>query len=387
LKKIILKKGKEKSFINRHPWVFSGAVQSSENLENGGIAALYTADNQILGHGFFTNKSQIVCRVFDYDLKYDGSENYWSKKMENIFHFKQSLINKEETNCYRLIHSEGDFLPGLVADVYDEVLVLQIGTKGIEKMLPLFTKIFQNLDFKYIYVKNKNQSKNTDHIEINGWITEKGPEKIVVKEHGFLFEIDIIHGQKTGFFIDQRENRNILKQFCEDKKVLNTFAYSGGFSVYAMAGKASLVHSVDISADAISICDKNITLNNFKGEHQSFATDCFEFLNNLPTQYDVIVLDPPAFAKNSAAVNKAARGYKEINMKAIKNIAPNGLIFTFSCSQHIDTNLFQKIVFSAAADAKRNVRILKHLSQAECHPQNIFHPESEYLKGLIIHVE
>ena len=385
---ILLKPKKERAVINRHPWLFTGAVQQFPDAENGEIVQVVSNEKGLLGYGFYNPNSQICCRLFEFSqTPVEINEEYWRTKIENAFKLRQRIIDFSHTNCYRLLHAEGDFFPGIIADVYDDTIVAQILIKGTEKLLPIIEAEFLRLGYKHIYLKTKSSSQVLEGINAQNWRTEPKPMPLLAMENGQKFYIDVETGQKTGFFIDQRDNRELLKSFAKDKKILNTFSYSGGFSVYALAGNAALVHSVDISKEAIAQCDANVAINNGEGAHQSFAMDCFDYLKQTQEEYDIIVLDPPAFAKNARSVPNATRGYKELNMVAMKKIKAGGLIFTFSCSQNIDKALFQKIVFGAAADARRNVRILQHLSQTPDHPVNIFHPEGEYLKGLLLWVE
>lgn len=388
MQSLILKTKKERAVINRHPWLFTGAVQTTPEVENGEIVEIRSNDGGLLGYGFFNPNSQICCRIFEFTQNpVEINEAYWRTKIENALLLRKTLIDLSHTNCYRLLHAEGDFFPGIIADVYGEVIVLQILVKGTERLLPFLKEEFVRQGFKHIYLKTKSSSQVLEGITSLDWLTEPVPMPIEVIENNQKFNVDCENGQKTGFFIDQRNNRQLVKTYSQGKKVLNTFSYTGGFSVYALAGGAAEVHSVDISKDAIAQCDTNIEKNGYADRHQSFAMDCFDYLKQTTEVYDIMVLDPPAFAKNARSVPNATRGYKELNMMAIKKIKSGGLIFTFSCSQNIDKLLFQKIVFGAAADARRNVRILKHLSQTPDHPVNIFHPEGEYLKGLLLWVE
>jgi 23S rRNA (cytosine1962-C5)-methyltransferase len=288
-----------------------------------------------------------------------------------------------------LLHAEGDFLPGIIADVYANVVVLQILIRGIEQRKELILEAFKRNGFPTIYLKTKSSSQNIEEISSqSGWLSGSGEGKVITKENGLLFNVDFIEGQKTGFFIDQRDNRQLLKTLSNGKKVLNTFCYTGGFSVYALAGGATEVHSVDISTEAVKLSEENVLLNFPNAAHKGFAIDCFDYLKDMPeNEYDLIVLDPPAFAKNARAIDNASRGYKQINMRAFKKIKPGGILFTFSCSQNISKDLFQKIIFGAAADVGRNVRIIHQLHQPADHPVNIYHPEGEYLKGLALWVE
>ena len=389
MNKIVLKSGRERSIVNRHPWIFSGAVKQMPQADNGEIVQVVTNNDEHLGYGFFSPNSQITCRLFSFaNVDEQIDFNYWRDKIYNAYRLRKSVIDFENTNIFRLICAEGDFFPGLIIDVYNEVAVVQILIKGVERISNHIFKALNELGYKYIYLKTK---QNTQLLEGvlggNNWIDAKPEHQVIATEHGVKFAVDVEHGQKTGFFIDQRENRKLVGQYSKGKKVLNTFCYSGGFSLYALEGGASLVHSVDSSKDAIQLCEQNVGIINRKDAHQSYVEDCFDFLKTCDNNYDIIILDPPAFAKTARAVDNAARGYKNLNLLGIKKVAPGGMIFTFSCSQHIDKDLFRKIVFSAAADAQRNVRIIKQLSQPEDHPINIYHPEGEYLKGLMLQVD
>lgn len=388
MKSLLIKPKKERAFINRHPWLFTGAVERLPDAENGEIVEVISKEKGLLGYGFYNPNSQICCRLFEFSqTPVEINQQYWRTKIEKAFMLRQSILDLSTTNCYRLLHAEGDFFPGIIADVYNDTVVAQILIKGTEQILPIIEEELLRLGFKHIYLKTKSSSQKIEGINAENWLTTPAKMPVEVIENGQKYFVNVETGQKTGFFIDQRNNRNLVKTFSKGAKLLNTFCYSGGFSVYALAGGAKEVHSVDISKDAIAQCDENVALNGFGANHKSFAMDCFEYLKHMEDVYDIIVLDPPAFAKSAKNVNNATRGYKEINLMAIKKIKPGGLIFTFSCSQNIDKMLFQKIVFGAAADAKRNVRILKHLSQTPDHPINIYHPEGEYLKGLLLWVE
>lgn len=387
---LTLKPKREKAILNRHPWIFSGAIEKRPKASEGDIIEVKDCFNNVLGYGFYSERSQISCRMFDWNSSASdfSSVSYWEQKIKHALSLRSSVV-PADTNCYRLLHAEGDFLPGIIADVYGEVLVVQILTKGTETIKELLFDAFENSGFKNIYVKSKTSSLVLEDVRTEAnWARGSHPSPIQVMEHGLKFQIDIIEGQKTGFFLDQRENRNLLKDYCKDKTVLNAFSYTGGFSVYAMAAEAKEVHSLDISKDAVKGAEENVKLNFPSSPHKGVVEDCFEFLKTMPANYyDVIVLDPPAFAKSAKAVDNASRGYKQINMRAFQKIKPGGMLFTFSCSQNIDKDLFQKIVFGAAADAKRNVRIIHQLHQPADHPINIFHPEGEYLKGLGLWVE
>ncbi len=389
-KKIILKSGRERSLINRHPWLFSGAVKQLPNAENGEIVMIVTNHNELLGYGFFSTQSQIVCRIFEFTNEPITIDvNYWRNKLQNAFELRKKFIDSAVTSCYRLLHAEGDFFPGIIADVYADVLVLQLLIKGTEQISEILFPLFKEMGFNYIYLKTKQSTQLLEQVEsVSTWVYEPKEMPVMVLENGNKFSINVETGQKTGFFIDQRKNRQILASYSSQKTVLNTFSYSGGFSIYALAAGAKLVHSVDSSKDAIALCDENVNLCGHANKHQSFVSDVFDYLKQAPANlYDIIILDPPAFAKHSRAVDNAAKGYKNLNKLGFQKVKKGGLIFTYSCSQHIDKDLFRKIVFSAAAETGRNVRILEQLSQPEDHPINIYHPEGEYLKGLLMVVD
>jgi len=348
------------------------------------------SSGKIMGYGFYSEKSQISCRMFEWSQRNDfHEESYWLEKINHAIAIRKQHVIHDGTNAYRLIHAEGDFLPGIIIDVYGEAAVVQILIKGIENRKDLIFSALNKAGFKNLYIKSKTSSHVMEDIEAaSGWATGKTETPVIISEHNVKFSVDFIEGQKTGFFLDQRENRQLLRDLSKDKIVLNTFSYTGGFSVYAFAGGAKEVHSVDISEGAVEGAMENVKLNFPNANHKGITKDCFEFLKEIPDNYyDIIVLDPPAFAKNARAVDNAARGYKQINMRAFKKIKPGGMVFTFSCSQNISKDLFQKIVFGAAADARRNVRIIHQLHQPADHPINIYHPEGEYLKGLVLWVE
>ena len=391
MQQLILKSGRDRSLINRHPWVFSGAVKQLPQAENGEMVQVLSNNGQLLGYGFFSPNSQITCRVFEFTAKpivIDGA--FWAHKIIQAHKLRQLFINQMLTNTYRLIHAEGDFLPGVIIDVYHEVAVVQLLIRGTERIKEhIFNALFE-IGIRHIYIKTKSSTQRLEEVASpSEWVNNNRPAAYPIDtiENSIRFMIDVEKGQKTGFFIDQRENRKLVGQYAAGKKVLNTFSYSGGFSLYALAAGATLVHSVDSSREAIEMCDKNVHTNGWQNRHEGFCEDVFDYMQKTEVDYDIMVLDPPAFAKNARAVPNATRGYKNLNLIAFKKIKPGGLIFTFSCSQHIDRDLFRKVVFGAAADAGRNVRIIRQLTQPEDHPINIFHPEGEYLKGLMLHVE
>ncbi len=389
---LYLKPKRERSIIHRHPWIFSGAVDKlDQNAKEGDIVEIFSADKKLLGYGFLSPNSQITCRMFEWTqtpIDVD-TEDYWHGKIARALEIRKKLVISESTNCYRLLHAEGDFFPGIIADVYDNVVVVQILVKATEQRKQLIVNAIKRCGFEHIYVKSKTSSHVIEDVQLaSGWLAGEQSVPAVAIENNVKFYVDYIEGQKTGFFIDQRDNRLLLQQLSKGKKVLNTFSYTGGFSAYAVAGGATEVVSVDISKEAVEMADKNVRLNYPKANHVSVAADCFDYLKEMPeNEFDLIVLDPPAFAKSARAVDNASRGYKQINMRAFQKIKPGGILFTFSCSQNISKELFQKIVFGAAADARRNVRIIHQLHQPCDHPINIYHPEGEYLKGLVLWVE
>ncbi len=392
MQRIIIKKGRERALINRHPWIFSGAVQIMPDAELGEILSVYSYDNRLIGYGFYAPGTQIVCRVFEYtDTETDVlSQEYWTEKVRKAYDIRKRYVISEQTNAYRLINAEGDFFPGLIADVYKNTVVVQLLIRGTDKILDFIIDALKAIGFEKVYLKAKEVAGRLENVERKkGWVSGKtGDTKIEIIENGVKFWVDIESGQKTGFFLDQRDARMLIKQYSKGAKVCNTFSYSGGFSLYALYAGAELVHSVDSSKIAVELIEENLKLNNIAPEkHQSYAEDVFKFLKNTENKYDLIVLDPPAFAKTAKAVPNATRGYKELNLIAFRNINPGGIVFTFSCSQKITRDLFRKIVFGAAADAKRNIRILHQTTQPPDHPVNIYHPENEYLKGLVLYVE
>ena len=388
---LVLLPKKERSIINRHPWIFSGAVKQIRNASDGDIVEIVGNDAKVLGYGFYSQKSQIVCRMFEWSDHPQDFETveYWQKKIESAILLRKGTVFNNSTNTYRLIHAEGDFLPGIIIDVYAEVAVLQILITGVERIKTLIQSALLNLGFNHRYLKTKVSAHVLEDVQKESeWLSGGVAAPVIVRENDVTFAVDFVKGQKTGFFIDQRDNRKLLESYCEGKRVLNAFSYSGGFSVYALKGKAIEVCSLDISKDAIATAEENVRMNGYDSNHKGIVKDCFEYLKDMEENlFDIIVLDPPAFAKHARAVENASRGYKQINLRAFQKIRPNGIVFTFSCSQNISKDLFQKIVFSAAADARRNVRIIHQLHQPLDHPINIFHPEGEYLKGLVLSVE
>ena len=392
MQKLIIKKGRERSMVNRHPWIYSGAVEVLPKAEIGEILSVYRHDDQLIGYGFYAPGTQIVCRVFEYTKEQTDvlSQAYWTDKLEKAYAIRKKFIISDQTNAFRLVNAEGDFFPGLIADVYNDTVVVQFLIKGTEIIKDFIINALKTLGYEFVYLKTKEVSGRLEGVDsLKGWISaEEGNEEIEIVENGVKFQVNIETGQKTGFFLDQRDARMLIKQYSKDAVVCNTFSYSGGFSLYALEAGAEMVHSIDSSKPAVDLIEKNLELNNVAPErHESYAEDVFKFLKKTENKYDLIVLDPPAFAKTAKAVKNATRGYKELNLTAFRKIKPGGIVFTFSCSQKITRDLFRKIVFGAAADAKRNIRILHQTTQPPDHPINIYHPENEYLKGLVLYVE
>lgn len=389
--KIILKSGKEQSIRRFHPWIFSGAIKKiyGEPAE-GDIVTVYDNNENFLAFGHYQPGS-IAVRILSFEDTEPDTE-FFRRRIRSAYDFRKSLglIDNQSINVYRLIHAEGDNLPGLIADYYNGVVVLQMHSVGMYRIRKEIAEIISGLPgtrLKAIYDKSESTLPYKAGIDAKNEFIYGDSEPVVVTENGFKFKIDWTTGQKTGFFIDQRENRKLLNDFTQGRSVLNMFGYTGAFSVYAMKD-AGLVHSVDSSASATALADENIRLNfGDDNRHSSFQVDAFEFLNDIKDKYDLIILDPPAFAKHNNALANALQGYKRLNMKAIEQIKPGGIIFTFSCSQVVTRENFRKSVFAAAANTGRNVRILHQMSQPPDHPVNIYHPESEYLKGLVLYVE
>lgn len=389
IKEIRLKPGKERSIERRHPWVFSGALMPGhEKLADGTVVHLLTPEKKVLATGFYS-PSSIAVRILHFG-KTVPDEFFFNNAISRCFELRNQLglPKPGHTNCYRLSHGEGDGFPGLVIDVYDNTAVIQCHTPGYLQFIHLIQQAVldgSQGNIRFVYLKSKEILGQKQEMP-DGFIGENGNTEIIVLENGRKFKVNIATGQKTGFFIDQRNNRDLLTQFCKNRKVLNTFSYSGGFSVYALTAGASQVTSVDISQKAIDLCNANIELNG-GGHHDAVTADVVDYIKEVGNDYDIIILDPPAFAKHLSARHKAVIGYKRINTEAIKRIKKNGFIFTFSCSQAVDPALFESTVCAAAIEAGRNVRILHRMGQPADHPVSIFHPEGNYLKGLIIHVE
>ena len=394
MKKIILRKGKEESLGRFHPWIFSGAIHHTEcdvPLEEGDIVEVLSFDGQFLAIGHWQIGS-IAVRVLTFKQQ-PINQSFWAKRFSAALDVRKAIgvAGREDNDIYRLVHGEGDNLPGLVVDVYGSTAVMQAHSVGMHVCrndLANALKEVMGDDLKAVYYKSETTLPFKAQLgQENGFLWGESNDD-VARENGLQFHIDWLKGQKTGFFVDQRENRKLLEQYAAGKRVLNMFCYTGGFSVYAMRGGAELVHSVDASAKAIELTKANAELN-FPGDkrHEAYAEDAFKFLERAGSEYDLVVLDPPAFAKHKDALRNALKGYTRLNAIAFKKIKKGGILFTFSCSQAVSKELFRTTVFSAAAIAGRKVRILHQLTQPADHPINIYHPEGEYLKGLVLYVE
>lgn len=388
---ITLRHGKEQSAKRLHPWIFSGAIaKMSGTPDEGDLVKVYSADGEFLAIGHY-QKSSIAVRILSFnDIAID--QNFWNERIASAYNYRKQLglVNNSETNCYRLVHGEGDNLSGLVIDYYNGTAVVQCHSVGMFKNLDCIAKALQQTmgeQLTAIYNKSESTLPFKAGIENNDGLLWGEIKTENALEYGNSFFIDWIQGQKTGFFIDQRENRKLVEHYAKGKSVLNTFCYTGGFSVYALRGGAKKVVSVDCSARAIELTDKTVAMNFPDAEHTSVVSDTFKYLDNNKDEFDLIILDPPAFAKHGKVLNNALQGYKRLNMKAIEQIKKGGILFTFSCSQAVSKEEFRKSVFAAAANTKRNVRILHQLTQPADHPISIYHPEGEYLKGLVLQIE
>lgn len=389
-KRVILKRGKEESLKRFHPWVFSGAIARMDKVEEGDLVTVYDHEGNLIGNGHFQIGS-IAVRILSFDdTEIDG--NFFLRRLCEAFKMRQALgLLRPDNNAFRLVHGEGDFLPGLVIDIYGTTAVMQAHSPGMHFARHLIADALTQLPdgvVKNVYYKSETTLPYKAQLDPQNTYIKGAFDSDVAMENGLKFHVDWLKGQKTGFFVDQRENRALLEHYAKDRRVLNMFCYTGGFSFYALRGGAELVHSVDSSAKAISLTDANVELNFPDCErHQSFAVDAFKYLDEMTTSYNLIILDPPAFAKHKSALRNALIGYRKLNAKAFEKIEPGGILFTFSCSQAVNKEQFRLAVFSAAAMSKRKVRILHQLTQPADHPINIYHPEGEYLKGLVLYVE
>ena len=389
MKQVYLKRGKEESLLRFHPWVFSGAIHHlDDGIEEGDVVRVVSEKGVFIAVGHYQQGS-ISVRVLTFnDVEIDDA--FWHSRIQSALNMRQDigLANSSNTNAFRLVHGEGDLLPGLIIDVYDKTAVMQAHSIGMHMSRHAIAKALAEVmkgRIENIYYKSETTLPFME--PENGFLLGNSDDNIAI-ENGLRFYVDWLRGQKTGFFVDQRENRALLEKYAKGKRVLNMFCYTGGFSFYAMRGGAQLVHSVDSSAKAIGLTRRNVELN-FPGDprHEAFCEDAFKYLDSSSHTYDLIILDPPAFAKHRGALHNALKGYTRLNEKAFEKIEKGGILFTFSCSQVVSKDHFRNAVFTAAAQAKRKVRILHQLHQPADHPINIYHPEGEYLKGLVLYVE
>lgn len=393
--KIVLKKGKEESLMRFHPWIFSGAISHSDATPvEGDVVDVFTCEQKFIARGHCQIGS-IAVRVLTFEESEEVDEKWWEKKIGEAYDMRRSLmIFDNNTTCYRLVHGEGDLLPGLVVDVYGKTAVVQAHSVGMflsrkEIAAAIVAVMGEGIDA--VYDKSSGTLPYNAEVEpLDGYIYRREGAKSdnIVLENGLKFNVDWVKGQKTGFFIDQRENRELVKHYSKGKRVLNTFCYTGGFSVYSLSGGATKVTSVDSSAKAVEMAESNVKLNfGDDAPHSGLVVDALDYLKKIDGEYDLIILDPPAFAKHRDALNNALKAYRRINSQAMSQIAHGGILFTFSCSQAVSKEQFRNSIFSAAAIAGRRVKILHQLTQPADHPINIYHPEGEYLKGLVVYVE
>lgn len=389
---IQLSRGKEESLRRFHPWVFSGAIHSmDESIEEGDTVSVVAADGSPLGTGHYQIGSIAVRMLTDKDVRIDN--DFYRSRLMQAARLRLSLgLIRPDNNAFRLVHGEGDFLPGLIVDVYGSTAVLQAHSPGMHYARQIIAETLVDLPeigIRNVYYKSETTLPYKAALDPQNDYIIGGYDTDVAVENSLKFHVDWLKGQKTGFFVDQRDNRSLLRSFAKGRKVLNMFCYTGGFSVYALQGGAELVHSVDSSAKAVALTQANVDLNfGSDAPHEAYAVDAFKYLADMPSgAYDLVVLDPPAFAKHRSAIRNALRGYQRLNAKAMEKMPSGSILFTFSCSQAITKEQFRLAVFSAAAQTGRRVRILHQLTQPADHPVNIYHPEGEYLKGLVLYIE
>jgi 23S rRNA (cytosine1962-C5)-methyltransferase len=388
-----LKKGKEYSIQRNHPWVFSGAIQQiPKSLEDGSLVKVFSFDDQFLATGHYQGGGSISVRIVSFsDIEIDQS--FWNNIIMQAATYRTSLGLKgnKETNSYRLFHGEGDSIPGLIIDVYNQIAVIQTHSIGMHMNRQFIANAIQSefsgiIDTIYLRCKDTLPERYAQSVEDEFLLGTH--EEATILENGCAFKINVITGQKTGFFLDQRENRDLLASMSKGKEILNCFCYTGGFSIYALKSGATTIDSVDISQKAMDLLEENLTLNKFKGAHHSTCANVMQYLNDADTKiYDIVIVDPPAFAKSIHKRHNAVQAYKRLNSLAFKKVKNGGFLFTFSCSQVVGTQLFYDTIVAAGLDAGKKVRVVKSLSQGPDHPVNLFHPEGHYLKGLVLYVE
>jgi 23S rRNA (cytosine1962-C5)-methyltransferase len=393
--KILLKPEREKSLLRKHPWIFTGAIKSVDGKPNNGeTTEIFSFDGKFLGRGAYSKESQIACRIWSFEENEEINSEFFQRRLQNAIQLRERLKDKINSNAYRLVNAESDGLPGIVIDKYDEFLVCQFLTAGAEFWKKeIVEQLWKLVLPKGIYERSDVDVRSREGLEISSGVLfgEEPPEFLQIEENGLKFFVDIKKGHKTGFYLDQRANRNFLSTFTKGKSVLNCFSYSGAFSVHALQGRATEVTNVDSSMNALEFAEKNVLLNGFSSEQvDNVCGDVFQFLRQCRDsrkEFDVIILDPPKFVESKNVLEKAARGYKDINLLAFKLLKPNGILFTFSCSGLMPSDLFQKIVADAAVDAKRDAQFLFRLSQSCDHPIATSFPEGEYLKGFVCRVQ
>ena len=388
--KLHLAPGKDKAVMRRHPWLFSGAVRRVEgNPQEGDLVDVVAADGRWLAVGHYQSDS-IICKVLSFDTQ-QVDESFFRERLQSAVAYRERMgfFAEADTNVFRLVHAEGDFMPGLVCDWYNGVLVMQAHSVGMHRLFPMFTELFVDLLGKHGIksVFDKSSATVPGGCE-DGYVWGAEPAEWEISEHGNRLLINFFEGQKTGFFVDQRENRHLVETLSAGRRVLNCFGYTGGFSLGALRGGASYVETVDISKKAIELCNRNVQLNFGEGaSHRGVVADVLKYMDEVDNQFDIIILDPPAFAKNHRSLQQGLKGYRNINQKAMEKIQRGGLLLTFSCSQAVSRDDFQTMCFTAAANAHRQVRIVRQLPHAMDHPVSIYHPEGEYLKGLLLEIE
>jgi 23S rRNA (cytosine1962-C5)-methyltransferase len=389
MQRVYLKRGRDRPVRNGHPWIFSGAIEVIEgNPDAAGIADVLDSEKHWIARGLFSPRSQIRVRVLTWQ-KEEIDRDFFTRRLSQALSIREKLL-REGTNAYRIVNGEGDFLPGLIVDRYGEFLVCQFSTAGMDSLKPLVIDSLSSLlPVKGVFEKSEGRVRDEEGIEPSVGVLagEPPPETIVIEENGFKFAVDVRRGQKTGFFLDQRDNRSFLSTVARDQRILDCFSYSGAFSVYALAGGAKGMVSLDSSRPALELAERNQALNGFEiGGSELLKGDAFSYLKECDTAFDIIILDPPSLARKRGDVGAATGGYKFLNLHALRHVSSGGCVFTFSCSQHLSIDLFQKVVFGAAVDAGRRVTVIKRLGQPIDHPVSLHHPEGEYLKGLVLRV-
>ena len=380
-KRLLLKRGRERAVANRHPWIFTGAIASESGPDDAAIADLVDESGKVLASGFHSKHSQIRLRALTY-----GNEELTADAIRERFTRAIERRGSLDANAFRVVNAEGDELSGLVVDRYDDVVVLEIANAGVEQLKPLIVETIQALlSPRVLFFKNDIPARKLERLPLENEWQGAGEPVAMITESGLRFVVEPAVGQKTGFFLDQRENRRLARSVADGKRVLNLFSYSGAFGVYAAAGGAAAVTNVDVSERAIALARTNHEINGFGAEF--IAADAFDWIRKNNDRFDLVVCDPPAFAKSRGDIDRAARGYKDINLQSLRHVAPGGMLMTFSCSGHMSLDLFQKVIFSAASDAGRRASIIRRLTAAPDHPVSLYCPEGEYLKGFLLAVE